>query len=45
MSETLTEQTLAALALETGTMGCISPERHQKIWLQRVNNVGEVYLL
>jgi hypothetical protein len=39
MSETLTEQTLAALELETGAMGCISPERHQKRWLQKVQQL------
>lgn len=36
MSETLTEKTLEVLELETGAMGCISPERHQKRWLQKV---------
>jgi hypothetical protein len=41
MSETLTEQTLAALELETGAMGCISPERHQKRWLQKVQQVEQ----
>jgi hypothetical protein len=39
MSETLTEQTLAALELETGAMGCISPDRHQKRWLQKVQHL------
>jgi hypothetical protein len=39
MSETLTEQTLAALELETGAMGCISPDRHQKRWLQKVQQL------
>jgi TolA-binding protein len=41
MSETLTEQTLAALELETGAMGCISPERHQKRWLQKVHELEQ----
>jgi hypothetical protein len=41
MSETLTEQTLAALELETGAMGCISPERHQKRWLQKVQQLEQ----
>ncbi len=41
MSETLTEQTLAALELETGAMGCISPDRHQKRWLQKVQQLEE----
>ena len=36
MSETLTDKTLAGLELETGAMGCISPERHQKRWVQKV---------
>jgi hypothetical protein len=36
MSETLTEKTLEVLELETGAMGCISPERHQQRWLQKV---------
>jgi ABC-type xylose transport system substrate-binding protein len=39
MSETLAEQTLAALELETGAMGCISPDRHQKRWLQKVQQL------
>jgi hypothetical protein len=39
MSETLTEQKLAALELETGAMGCISPNRHQKRWLQKVQQL------
>jgi hypothetical protein len=39
MSETLTEQTLATLELETGAMGCISPDRHQKRWLQKVQQL------
>jgi hypothetical protein len=41
MSETLTEHTLAALELETGAMGCISPERHQKRWLQKVQQLEQ----
>ncbi len=41
MSETLTEQTLAALELETGAMGCISPDRHQKRWLQKVQQLAQ----
>jgi hypothetical protein len=41
MSETLTAQTLAALELETGAMGCISPERHQKRWLQKVQQLEQ----
>jgi TolA-binding protein len=41
MSETLTEQTLAALELETGAMGCISPDRHQKRWLQKVQQLEQ----
>jgi hypothetical protein len=41
MSETLTEQTLAALELETGAMGCISPDRHQKRWLQKVQQLKQ----
>ena len=41
MPETLTEQTLAALELETGAMGCISPERHQKRWLQKVQQLEQ----
>jgi TolA-binding protein len=39
MSETLTEKTLEVLELETGAMGCISPERHQKRWLQKVQQL------
>jgi hypothetical protein len=39
MSETLTEKTLEILELETGAMGCISPERHQKRWLQKVQHL------
>jgi hypothetical protein len=39
MSETLTEKTLEVLELETGAMGCISPERHHKIWLQKVQQL------
>jgi hypothetical protein len=39
MSETLTEKTLEVLELETGAMGCISPERHQKRWLQKVKHL------
>jgi hypothetical protein len=39
MSETLTERTLEVLELETGAMGCISPERHQKRWLQKVQQL------
>jgi hypothetical protein len=39
MSEILTEQTLAALELETGAMGCISPDRHQTRWLQKVQQL------
>jgi hypothetical protein len=41
MSETLAEQTLAALELETGAMGCISPDRHQKRWLQKVQQLEQ----
>ena len=41
MSEILTEQTLAALELETGAMGCISPDRHQKRWLQKVQQLEQ----
>jgi hypothetical protein len=41
MSETLTEQTLAALELEAGAMGCISPDRHQKRWLQKVQQLEQ----
>jgi hypothetical protein len=36
MSETLTKKTLEVLELETGAMGCISPDRHQQRWLQKV---------
>jgi hypothetical protein len=39
MSETLIEKTLEVLELETGVMGCISPERHQKRWLQKVQQL------
>jgi hypothetical protein len=39
MSETLTEKTLEVLELETGAMACISPERHQKRWLQKVQHL------
>jgi hypothetical protein len=39
MSETLTEKTLEVLELETGAMGCISPERHQQRWLQKVQQL------
>jgi hypothetical protein len=39
MSETLTEKTLEVLELETGAMGCISPARHQKRWLQKVQHL------
>jgi hypothetical protein len=39
MSETLTEKTLEVLELETGAMGCISPERHRKRWLQKVRHL------
>jgi hypothetical protein len=39
MSEISTEQTLAALELETGAMGCISPDRHQKRWLQKAQQL------
>jgi hypothetical protein len=41
MSETLTEQTLAALEVETGAMGCISPARHQKRWLQKAQQLEQ----
>jgi hypothetical protein len=41
MSEISTEQTLAALELETGAMGCISPDRHQKRWLQKVQQLEQ----
>ncbi len=41
MSETLTEQTLAALELETGAMGCISPARHQTRWLQKLQQLEQ----
>jgi hypothetical protein len=39
MSKTLTEKTLEVLELETGAMGCISPERHQQRWLQKVQHL------
>jgi hypothetical protein len=39
MSETLTEKTLEVLELETGSMGCISPDRHQQRWLQKVQHL------
>jgi hypothetical protein len=39
MSETLTEKTLEVLEMETGAMGCSSPERHQKRWLQKVQQL------
>ena len=39
MSETLTEKTLEVLELETGAMGCVSPARHQKRWLQKVQQL------
>jgi hypothetical protein len=39
MSETLTEKTLEILELETGAIGCISPDRHQKRWLQKVQHL------
>ena len=39
MSETLTEKTLEILELETGAMGCISPARNQKRWLQKVHHL------
>ena len=39
MSETLIEKTLEVLELETGAMACISPERHQKRWLQKVQDL------
>jgi hypothetical protein len=41
MSETLTEKTLE---LETGAIGCISPDRHQKRWLQKVRHLEEKIL-
>ena len=41
MSETLTEKTLEILELETGAMGCISPKRHQKRWLQKVKQLEQ----
>ena len=39
MSKTLTEKTLEILELETEAMGCISPKRHQKRWLQKVQQL------
>jgi hypothetical protein len=39
MSETLTDKTLESLELETGAIGCISPDRHQKRWLQKVQQL------
>lgn len=39
MSDTLTDKTLEALELETGAMGCISPERHQQRWLQKARSI------
>lgn len=39
MSKTLTEKTLEVLELETGSMGCISPKRHQKRWLHKVQQL------
>jgi ABC-type xylose transport system substrate-binding protein len=39
MSETLTDKTLETLELETGAIGCISPERHQKRWLQKSQSI------
>jgi hypothetical protein len=39
MSETLTDKTLETLELETGAMGCISPEQHQKRWLQKAQSI------
>lgn len=36
MSEALTDRTLEILELETGAMGCISPERHQHRWFQKI---------
>lgn len=36
MSEALTDKTLEILELETGAIGCISPKRHQRKWLQKV---------
>lgn len=36
MSEILTDKTLEILELETGAMGCVSPERHQQRWQQKV---------
>jgi hypothetical protein len=41
MSETLIEQTLAALELETGAVGCISPDRHQRRWSQKVQHLEQ----
>jgi hypothetical protein len=39
MSENLTNKTLETLELETGAMGCISPERHQRRWLQKAQSI------
>jgi hypothetical protein len=39
MSETLTDKTLESLELETGAIGCTSPDRHQKRWLQKVQHL------
>ena len=39
MSETLTDKTLELLELETGAMGCISPERHEHRWQQKVKQL------
>ncbi len=39
MSEALTDKTLEILELETGAMGCISSERHQRRWLQKVQHL------
>jgi hypothetical protein len=39
MSKTLTEKTLEVLELETGAIGCISPDRHQQRWLQKVQHL------
>lgn len=41
MSETVTEKTLEVLELETGAMGCLSPERHQQRWLQKVQHLEQ----
>jgi hypothetical protein len=41
MSETLNDKTLEALEVETGAMGCISPERHQKRWLQKARSIEQ----